>query len=162
MLVVTAAYVLLTAAIASYVRNQTAAQKRNTERDACLLVLQLMEKVRADRAFVRQYKDAVASDESRERYARSLDAVCRAFDILGILDRLALVPQSFVDSFYACPLKSLYEGHLKNFVERERETSRGKTHFWELHQLYERTKGVYSFHPALTGKDWPANPRQGK
>ena len=92
---------------------------------------------------------------------KAVDQLCRAFDLIGVYDRLGIVNSLHVDYMYAVPFVELYETFLGQYVESLRNGPRGKRHFWELVAFYERVKCVPRNHSADTGRpDWPENPRQ--
>jgi len=158
----TTVYVITTIAI----WRATAAQRRATDlqlaRSGFIQVIDLMERCREDRAYVRLlHKNGKTHADLVDMDLRRVDNVCRVFDILGYYDRHRLIPQHFIDEFYAPTFIEIYESFLKSYVSSLREvTSRGPTHFWELVQFYERVKDVRKQHPALTNSEnWPENPR---
>jgi len=132
------------------------------DRDGFLRLLEIMEASRQDREFVRdcrnQHRKPV--DLNKDEIDR-VDRVCRTFDILGLFDRQHLINSHLVDEFYAPPFIELYKTYLKDYVEDLRqENKRGKTHYWELVQFYERVESVISNHPGLTGaSNWPDDSR---
>jgi hypothetical protein len=125
-------------------------------------VFGMMEKTRPARALVRQAKaEGRTWRELSGSELAMVDALCRSFDLLGVYDRLGIVNSLHVDLMYAVPFVELYEPFLEAYVAYLREPEqRGKKHFWELVQFYERVKHVPSNHPAETGASvWPTNPR---
>jgi hypothetical protein len=125
-------------------------------------VFGMMEKTRPARAIIRKARAEGRTWQNLDKAElTAVDDLCRSFDLLGVYDRLGLVNSMHVDLMYSVPFVDLYESFLASYVEHIRSPDqRGKTHFWELVQLYRRVKKVPLNHPANTGKpDWPSNPR---
>jgi hypothetical protein len=121
----------------------------NSQVQTFLELLDRMEQTREDRAAVRRFiiSKRPPSQLSYQEL-KSVDAVCRSFDILGYFDRQKLIGAQFVEDFYADTFKNLYENYLKSYVDELRQPERrGPTHFWELVQLAERLESHK--HPAL-------------
>ncbi len=148
----------------SLLRDQAHAQKTQAELESFMLIAKLMEETRSDREIVRWHVERKMTwmDMKTDNTLEQLDKVCRAFDILGLLDRNNLINQDLVDRFYAPPLVNLWDAIMGSYVDELRKAeNRGKTHFWELDQLYHRIQNVPKVHPGITGKaDWPEHPRQ--
>jgi len=125
-------------------------------------VFGMMEKTRPARTLVREARAERRTwrDLDKTELA-SVDELCRSFDLLGVYDRLGLVNSMHVDLMYSVPFVDLYESFLADYVKHVRgPRERGKTHFWELVQFYERVKNVPHNHPANKGeRNWPSNPR---
>lgn len=130
-------------------------------------VYTLMEQTREDRHAVRAYIrhcktegrdiDGAALPED---VAKATDAVCRAYDVLGLLDRNDLLNQAFTDEFYSVPLVLMYDEVLGAYVRNlQLPEIRGETHFWELTEFYSRVRCVPQHHPAVTGRPWPDDRR---
>jgi len=163
LLLATIAYAYMTGLIIKISKNQVKLQHEAFELEAFMHAVDFMEEVRADRAIIRTYikSNKIWSDMKKDGKIDSLDKVCRAFDVLGLLDRQKLVNQDLVDRFYAPPLVELWEKMMGSYVDELRKPEhRGKTHYWELDSLYRRVQNVPKYHPGNTGlPDWPLHPR---
>lgn len=90
----------------------------------------------------------------------AVDRICRAFDLVGFLDRRGLIEQYIVDEMYAAALMGLWDPWLAAYVEQPSQSGRGLEHLWELRQLVARVASVPQRHPARTGRtEWPRDPR---
>lgn len=146
----------------SILREQLTAQRAANDRESFLRLLSIMEETRRDREAIWEHvKMGVTWSQLNGSDRAKLDRVCRAFDTLGLFDRLNLVDQRLIDQFYSPPFVRLYEEFLREYVEYIRSSrERGPTHYWELVRFYERAKLVPMNHPALLGlEDWPKAPR---
>jgi hypothetical protein len=163
LLIATVAYACMTLLIININKRQVKLQHEAFELEAFMHAVNFMEEVRADRAIIRTYIKSSKkwSDMKKDGKLDNLDKVCRAFDVLGLLDRHKLVNQDLVDRFYAPPLVQLWEGMMGSYVDELRKPeNRGKTHYWELDSFYRRVQNVPQKHPGVTGlADWPLHPR---
>ncbi len=195
LVIATVGYVIITAFMYLNLRQQTAYIARQTDAGEAQMtaakvqadtarvsmmqtVFNLMELSRPSRTALRVYvnerkkrkapTDEIPFDTSImpdiEEHASN---VCRAFDLLGFLDRHHYIPQEIVDEFYAPPLVLLWGQVLGTYVDALRkpisEGGRGLTHFWELAELYKRVKCVEQNHPGIKNlSEWPKNPRECK
>ena len=118
-----------------------------------------LERIRGDRKLVRDLAiEKIQLGKLTDEEFAAIERVCRAFDILGLMDRRRLIPRAFVDEFYAPPLVLLWD-QLQPHVERQR-AKRGKTHYWELIEFHHRVQHVPEAHPGLRDKHaWPLFPR---
>lgn len=163
----TTIYTLLTAWLVWSTSRQTAAQSRNVAMDSFRQTLALMERTRRHRARIRDYLASVERGEANLAPPEaSIDAVCRAYDILGMLDRNGMIDRRIIDQFYAPPLILLYEQILGAWVAEVRrpieQGGRGPTHYWDLVKLHDRVRLVNDVHPAiLQTEDWQRDPRRG-
>ena len=151
---------LATAAAVLYTRRTLKAMREENDRQAFLMIVGIMEKVRENRIDMREWIEAKRSvitlDPDQKHEAEQL---CRAYDTLGLLDRLHLVERTVVDEFYSSAFDDLYEGFIRDYLATEHR-ERHRTAYWEVRELYKRTKLVRENHPAITGKAWPKNPRE--
>jgi len=124
-------------------------------------VFGMMERTRPARKLVREARDSGKTwNDLTPSELSAVDELCRSFDLLGVYDKLGIVNSLHVDYMYAVPFVDLYETFLAEYVKHLRDGPRGKTHFWELVEFYERVKYVPRNHPAKTGDpDWPEDPR---
>ena len=121
---------------------------------------------RAARREARRLRDSGMTAEqviANENARKCVDQVCRDFDLIGLLDNADVIDRTLVDRFYAVPFIDLYDPFLKKYIDRLRLAegeNRGRTHFWEVDQLYDRVKNVV--HPSKrTPSVWPEDPRSG-
>jgi hypothetical protein len=146
-------------AAARAARDSVRVARQTTQVEAFLQLLDRMEQTRKDRAAVRGFIKAKRPVQQLTKVERdSVDAVCRAFDILGYFDHQGMIDPTFVDHFYAIPLKELYDDYLEGYLDELRQNDRDKSHFWELVQLRKRVEHVR--HPADQDlANWPARSR---
>lgn len=146
------------------VREAEESRKREFDTESFLRVTDFMEQTRQARSLVRGLIKGNRTWETldRETELPVVDDLCRAFDRLGMLDRLQLIDTRLVDFFYSVPFVELYSQYLRNYVADLRsDEKRGPTHFWELVQFYDRVQHVPEGHPAKTGDPkWPDDPRR--
>ncbi len=157
------AYAIMTGLIIRNSKYQVKLQHEAFELESFMHAVKFMEEVRPDRAIIRTYiqRNKTWSDMKKDGKLENLDKVCRAFDVLGLLDRHKLVDPDLIDRFYAPPLVQLWDGIMGNYVDELRKPeNRGKIHFWELDSFYRRVQNVPPKHPGITGRpDWPLHPR---
>ncbi len=110
----------------------------------------MMEKTRPARKLIREARSQGRTwRDLNEAELAAVDDLCRSFDLLGVYDRLGIVNSMHVDLMYSVPFVDLYNTFLTDYIAHlQKPEQRGKTHFWELVQFYERVKNVPRNHPA--------------
>jgi hypothetical protein len=117
---------------------QLAALIQENDRKSCLEALRLMEEVREDRQFVYTcIQDKIEYRALDPTQRARIDRVCRAFDLVGYLDRRGLVMTGLVSEFYADAFIYAFDSLLTHHVAEVRR-KRGQTHMSELTQLRQR------------------------
>jgi hypothetical protein len=144
-------YTVLTAIIVYYNGRQTLLQKKASDIQIFAMVVQRLEVTRADRAAIRDYvKRGNIVVPPPSPVLEAVDRVCREFDFVGFIERKGLIDKALVDEFYSVPFVFLYKQLLGKYVNYLRDESRrGRTHFWELVQFYERVRYVAKNHPSM-------------
>jgi len=114
---------------------------RQLTKESAIKAIDILESVRSDRHILYSIgKSPKHYDSWTPEEKAAAEKVCRAFDILGILDSSNQISRRFVDRFYAIPAKELWDACVP-YVDSERE-KRGPQHLWEFQQLAERVKNV--------------------
>jgi hypothetical protein len=154
-------------------REEARREAERLEIELFLTALQRLESSRESRRQLRrmsnteEFGKALAAeygkDDPSEAF-KTVDAVAREFDILGLLFRRRIASARLIRRFYATAVVDLWDTTvLQHYVTEIRKNPdsdhpyrRGPVHYWELSQSIEPMRAVYNEHPVRTGRaDWP-------
>jgi hypothetical protein len=140
------------AAVAAFISafaamTQSAVARRDLRVRSFIDAVELMEPSREARKQLRTYMRAHPGATVPTHLEARADEVCRAYDVLGFLDRKRMVDHGLVEEFYAIRLRTLWPLLGPYVALIQTKEAGGETHFWELTQFADRVKDVS--HPAL-------------